>query len=159
MNRKIKMIVISGGVAVGILLAVFLLSEGKNREVKNVVIAYNEALRRAQYEMKSSLMEKLTSRLEFQRIDNYLAYLLKNRKVIIGEITYIDFDSVETEGAAAEVRTKERWKYYYVDPETRKPVSDTYDVIYGNVYHLKKQQGHWVVDDMTSKEIGGKTEG
>lgn len=159
MNRKMRTILISVTVALGVLFAAYLLTEGRNREVKNTVIAYNEALRIAEYEMKSGLMEKLTSRREFQKIDNYLAYLLKNRKVMIGDITYIDFDAVEIEGEKAEVRTKERWKYYYADPETRKPVSDTYDVIYGNVYYLLKQQGHWVVDDLMSKEIGGKTEG
>ncbi len=159
MNRKMQTIVISAVLALAVLLAGYLLTEGKNREVKNTVIAYNESLRSAEREMKSVLMERLTSPRESQRIDNYLAYLLKNRKVLIGEISYIDFDSVEIEGDKAEVRTKERWKYYYADPDTRKPVSDTYDVIYGNLYSLKKQQGHWVVDDLTSREIGGKTEG
>lgn len=136
--------------------AIFILSQGEKREVKNLVIAYNNVLQKAHFELKSSLMEKLTTEKELRKIDNYMTYLYKNRRIFKGEIKDITFEDVKVDKDSATVVTKERWVYLYVDPATKQPVSEIYDVIYGNTYFLKKIEGHWVVDALVSKEIGGK---
>ncbi len=136
----------------------FFLSQGEKQEVKNLVIAYNNVLQKAHFELKSSLMEKLTSEKELQKIANYMAYLYKNRRVFKGEIKDIQFKDIKVEKDSATLVTKERWVYFYVDPVTKQSVSEVYDMIYGNIYYLKKIEGHWVVDNLVSKRIGGKAE-
>lgn len=158
--RRVLKIIIAAVIVIGIaFLVMFVLSQGKDREVKNLVLTYNAVLQKGYYDLSSSGMEKLTSEEEFKRIDNYMAYLLKNKKVFKGEMKSIDFKDVKVSKGSATVVTKERWVYLYLDPATKQPISETYDVVYGNTYYLKKVQGHWVVDDLVSKEIGGKIEG
>lgn len=159
MSRKVR-IVLAGLLAGALLLLVmFVLAKGEEREVKNVVLTYNTMLLKAHRELKSSWLKPLTSARQFMKVDNYLAFLLKNRMVLQGDILDIRFTGVTVEKDRSVVTTKERWKYFYVEPATRKPVSEVYDVQYGNTYYLQKEQGHWVVDDLESTELGGKTEG
>lgn len=133
-------------------------SQGEMREVKNLVITHNSVLQKAHFELKSGMMENLTSEKKFRKIDNYMAYLYKNKKSLKADIKDIKFESIEIDKDKAVAVTQERWLYNYVDPLTKLPVSEVYDVHYGNTYYLKKTHGRWVVDDLESKEIGGKTE-
>jgi predicted N-acyltransferase len=159
MTRTAKIVAAAGVVACVTLVLTCVLFQGEKREVKNLVLAYNNMLLRAHAELTSSVMQNLTSEREFRKIDNYLAYLYKNKRTIESTILRIEFEDVKIEDNRASVVTKERWKYFYVDPVNRKPVSEVYDVLYGNTYTLKKAGGHWVVDDLISTEIGGTTEG
>jgi len=159
MKRKVRLLLISLAVVVVVLTAVYFRASGSKQEVKNVVITYNRVLAKAQGEMKPNMMERLTSLTQLSKIDNYLAYLLKNKKTIVSEMKDISFNDINVGKEQAVVVTKERWIYYYVDPVSRMPVSEEYDVIYGNTYQLKKVKGAWVVDNIESRELGGKTEG
>lgn len=159
MKRNVKIVLAGLLLSLAIAGITLLLQEGERRELKNLVITYNNMLLKAHMELKSDYMQRLTSPTEFSKIDNYLAYLLKNRRTMRGEIREIKFDDIKVSGGQAMVLTREHWSYYYVDPGTEQPVSEVYEVVYGNTYHLKKQSGHWVVDNLESKEILGKTEG
>lgn len=159
MTRNTKTLIAAVLLAGIVFSATFFLSRGGNKEVENLIIAYNNTLMKAHYELKPSLMQNLTSERELSKIDNYMAYLLKNNRSLRGTVKEIQFKDVKVNGPSASVATVERWVYEYVDPVTKQPVSDTYDVYYGNTYSLKKTAGHWIVEDLESKEIGGKTEG
>lgn len=148
---------------VTLLLALFSLllvsCSGGKQEVKNLVITYNRVLAEAYMKPRAHLMENFTSEREFRQIDTYISYLYKTNRILKSELKKIEFEAVKIEGDTATALTRERWVYSYLDPASRTPVSEEYDVIYANKYSLIKKSGRWVVDRLESKEIGGKTEG
>ena len=158
MRRMLRILIPSVGIVAIAYLVIFILSKGEEREVKNLVLTYNRVLQKGYYDLSSGSMEKLTSEGEYKRIDTYMAFLLKSKRALKGEMKKLEFEEVKVAKDSATVVTQERWVYLYVDPATRQPVSETYDVVYGNTYFLKKTKGRWVVDDLVSKEIGGKRE-
>jgi len=131
---------------------------GEARKVKNVVTFYNKVLIDAYQRPNSSLMENFTSIPERVRIDNYISYLLKDNKLLKGEIREFTFENVSIKGDEAEVITKERWVYSYMDSRTRKPLSKEYDATFANTYYLRKLKGRWVVNNLDSKLIAGEKE-
>jgi hypothetical protein len=139
-----------------VFLSIFVLSYGEKQEVKNLVITYNNVLQKAYLELNPNLMEKFTSERELKKIDNYIAYLYKNGKILKGKLKDIKFKDIKVEKDRATVIAIERWEYLYIDPIARQPISELYDVTYGSTYYLKKIRGHWVVDELQSREIGGK---
>ncbi len=142
-----------------IVLPFLLLScSGKKQEIRNLVTTYNRVLVDAHLRPKPHLMDNFTSEKEFMKIDTYISYLYKTNRVLKSDLKSIDFESIKVEGQKATVVTKERWVYIYLDPVNRNPVSQEYDVLYANKYSLLKKKGRWVVDDLESREIGGKRE-
>ncbi len=158
MKKRTKLAAVASVLAAAILLLVLILRSGEEREVKNVIIAYNAMLMKAHAELKPGLMQNLAGEREVSRIDNYMAYLLKNQRSLHGEVKEIEIKDVKITGDAAAASVSERWVYRYADPVTRAPVTATYDVRYGNTYFLKKVAGRWIVDDIESRETGGRTE-
>jgi hypothetical protein len=154
MKRKVRMLLSAFLIAGITLFIIFMLSQGKKREVKNLVITYNAVLQRAYLELNPTFMEKLTSERELQKIDNYIAYLFKNKKMFKGELKSIEFMDIKVQDEGAAVVTVEHWVWSFVDPSSKKLVSEVFDTQYGNTYYLKKIQGHWVVDNLVSNEIG-----
>ena len=143
-----------------VILAVFYLiaCSGEARKAENVVTMYNKVLIDAYLRPEPKLMELLVSKREYVRIESYIAYLLKNNKILKCDLKELSFEDVKIKGDTAEVYTREKWKYLYIDARTRKPLSKEYEIVYSNVYHLKKEKGRWVVDKLDTKEVGGDTE-
>jgi len=132
---------------------------GEKQQVKNLVTTYNRVLVDAYLKPKPNLMENFTSPREFIQIDTYISYLYKTNRILKCDLKKIDFEDVKIKGDTAVAVTRERWVYVYLDPVNRKPVSEEYDVISANKYSLVKEKGRWVVDELDSREIGGKREG
>jgi hypothetical protein len=78
---------------------------------------------------------------------------MKNRRLIRGELKEMQFEDISVEKDTATVITKERWIWEYIDPVSKNAISETYDDLNGNTYHLKKIKGHWVIDDLVSRVI------
>jgi hypothetical protein len=154
MKKKLR-IVLSAVIIAAIVFSIhFILSEGEKREVKNLVITYNSLITKAHIEMQAGLMRKLASDWQLKKIDSYIALNLKNKRLIKGELKDLKFREIKVENDLATVITEERWLWSYVDPYTKKLISEVFDEMYGNTYHLKKSKGHWVVDDLKSSFIG-----
>ena len=154
MKRKLKIFISALFVVLIVFAVMFLFEEGKKREVKNLVIAYNTLITKAHLEMNAGLMKRLTSDWQIKKIDSYIAYNLKNKRIIKGELKDFEFKDVDIEDDLATIITTERWLWMYVDPATKNPISELFDELYGNTYHLKKVEGLWVVDDLESNFIG-----
>ncbi|RJQ47623.1 MAG: hypothetical protein C4538_04965 [Nitrospiraceae bacterium] len=153
MKKKLKIIVVSLIVVGASLLAIYIFSEGKKREVKNIVITYNDVLRKAHLEMNASLLSRLTSEKQLKKVDSYIAFNLKNGRIIDGELRDLQFQDIIIQENSAIVVTIERWGWVYMDPGSKKPVSEMFDDVYGNTYSLVRTGGHWVVDDIDSNVI------
>jgi|GEM_PF-1540812 hypothetical protein len=145
-------------IVVSLLVFFVFACSGEVRKVKNLVTVYNKVLIDAYLRPEPRLMENFTSKREYIRIESYIMYLLKNNKMLKGDLKELVFESVRVKGDEAEAVTKERWVYMYIDARTRKPVSKEYDAIFLNTYYLKKQGGRWVVDRLESEEVGGEGE-
>ncbi len=153
MNRKLKLIVAALALVAAVFLVMYVLSEGSKREVKNVVITYIDVLKKAHLESNASLMNKLTSEWQLKKIDSYIALNLKNRRIVSGNLEEISFREISVKDDIATVVTTERWIWSYVDPATGKRVSEVFDEINGSTYHMKKSEGHWIVDNIISSVI------
>jgi hypothetical protein len=156
MNIKIKLrILISSIVVVGIVFGViFIVSKGEKVEVKNLIRAYNTLITKAHLDLNASLMRSMTSDWQMKKIDSYIASNLKKGRIIKADLIEIHFEGVKVEKDLATVITKERWLWGYVDPASKKPVSEFFDELFGITYHLKKEESHWVVDDIVNEFIG-----
>jgi hypothetical protein len=129
---------------------------GEDVEVKNVVIAYNKMKMEALSKPDFRIMEYFTSTQELLRIEAYITYLKKDKKLIVSELRAIDIDdNVAIEEDKAVVRTSEEWVFHYIDEKTRKPITSDETIKYENTYHLIRTMGHWVVDNVEVKELAG----
>jgi hypothetical protein len=156
MTIKIKLrILISSIVVAGIVFGVILIVlKGEKVEVKNLIRAYNSLITKAHLDLNASLMRSMTSDWQMKKIDSYIASNLKKGRIIKGDLIELHFEGVQVEKDLATVITKERWLWGYVDPASKKPVSELFDELYGITYHLKKEGSRWVVDDIVNEFIG-----
>lgn len=123
-------------------------------ELKNTVTAYNKMLSEALAKPDANLMEYFASLAERQRIDAYITFLLKDRKVAICTLKKLDFNRIyrDRDKKQATVATTEEWTYHYVDERSRQPISEEESLHYNNVYHLVEQEGHWLVEKLDMNE-------
>jgi hypothetical protein len=126
---------------------------GEKRKVENVVTVYNEVLIDAYLRPNPKLMQNFTSTRERIKIESYMSYLLKENKIFRGDLVEMNFEDVKIKEDEAEVLTKERWLYMYIDARTRRPLSKEYDTVFSSTYYLKKIKGRWVVDRLDSEEV------
>ena len=128
-------------------------------ELKNTVSAYTKMLAQSLAKPNSNQMEFFTTPAERNRIDGYILYLRKDGKVIINTLKSLKFSTVEVDGNKnARVTTNEEWTFHYVDEKSRQPISEEEQIRYRNIYHLVKEQGHWVVEkvEMTEQQAPQK---
>lgn len=123
-------------------------------ELKNTVTAYTQILAESLAKPDAEKIKFFASSSEIIRIDSYILLMLKEKKVLISTLQKLDFRDVDIDKgkANATVTTHEEWTYYYVDEKSRQPISKEERIAYNNVYHLIKEQGHWVVDKIDMNE-------
>lgn len=123
-------------------------------ELKNTVTAYNKMLSNALAKPDASLMEYFTTQAEKQRIDAYITFLLKDRKIAICTLKKIDFNHIlhDREKNRATVSTSEEWSYHYVDERSRQPVTEEETIRYNNVYNLVEKEGRWLIEKIDMNE-------
>lgn len=138
-----------------LLLFVVLLLYGCSKEtveLRNVVTAYNKMLVEALSKPDSRLMEYFVTTKEMLRIESYITYLKKDKKLLVSELKKIEFLDTAINDDRAAVKTKEEWLYHYIDSKTRQPVTDKETIAYENTYHLIRDGERWVVDRVDIKE-------
>lgn len=158
MSRKIKILITALFVIVVSFVMMYILSGGEKKEVENIVITYNDVLRRAHLELNASLLKRLTSERQMKKVDSYIAMNLKNGRIINGELRDLRFQDVQVQGESATAVTIEMWTWNYIDPVSKKPISEAFDDLYGNTYYLARTEGHWIVDDINSNVIDAGNE-
>lgn len=147
---RMLMILIAG---IAVLQTVVACSRGET-ELKNTVSGYTKMLVEALSKPDSKVMVFFASPDETKRIDSYILRMLQDKKVMVGSLKKIDFRDIELDKGknSAVVTTYEEWSYQYVDEKSRQPVSQEELIRYNNVYHLVREQQHWVVDKIDSNE-------
>ncbi|GAM10211.1 hypothetical protein OR1_02499 [Geobacter sp. OR-1] len=128
-------------------------------ELKNTVSAYIQMLTESLAKPDAAKMKFFASQAEIARIDSYILFMLKEKKVLNSTMQKLDFRGVEIDKdqTKATVTAYEEWTYHYVDEKSRQPISKEEAIAYNNVYHLIKDQGHWVVDKIDSNETQSTT--
>lgn len=127
-------------------------------EIKNVVVAYNRQLIEALSSGKAGVLEFYASPREIGRVDAYILYLKKDGKLLVSDITSLEFLRIEKKGDTARVWTKEEWVYHLIDIKSRKPFTKDEALHYRNIYTLVKKGDVWVVDKVDIKEEGPERE-
>jgi hypothetical protein len=155
---KLRVFIIAIVIVAIVLSVIFLISEGRKVEVKNFVRAYNSIITKAHLELNAGLIRNMTSDWQYKKIDSYIASNLKKGRIIKGDLLELEFTDVNVENDLATVITRERWLWSYVDPSTKKPVSEIFDEYFGITYHLKEIQSRWFVDDIDNEFIGKAAE-
>ena len=153
MKRKKTVLLYAAIIVAAVFIIISLIAQGEKQEIKNLVLTYNDLLRKAHTEMKTVHVKRLTSDWQYKKIDSYIALNMKNKRIIDGDLKDIQFEGIVVEKDIATVITKERWVWKFIDPVSKNAISETYDDLNGNTYHLKKIKGHWVVDDLVSSVI------
>jgi hypothetical protein len=130
-------------------------------EVKNVVEAYIKLLPEALSKPNANVMEFFTTPYELGRVDSYISLLKSDKRLMISEIKKLEFLDAKVLPSKSEalVRTRELWKYYYIDEKTRKQITPEEELDYDNTYRLVKEAGHWVVDKVDVQEKAVSTGG
>jgi hypothetical protein len=121
-------------------------------EIKNAVIAYNRQLTEALSTANAGRLQYFATPNEIGRVDAYILYLKKDKKLLVADLKELKFLKIERADKEAKVWTEERWVYYYIDYKTRQRLSEDETVYYKNLYILRYQQGHWMVDKIDIKE-------
>jgi len=158
LKLKLRNFIIAIVIVAIVLSVIFLISKGRKVEVKNFVRAYNSIITKAHLELNAGLIRNMTSDWQYKKIDSYIASNLKKGRIIKGDLLELEFTDVKVEKDLATVITRERWLWSYVDPATKKPVSEIFDEFYGITYHLKEIKSRWFVDDIDNEFIGKATE-
>jgi|Deesub1362A_J573_1020465.scaffolds.fasta_scaffold02688_4 hypothetical protein len=123
-------------------------------EIKNAVIAYNRQLIEALSTANAGRLQYFATPEEIGRVDAYILYLKKDKKLLISDIKELRFLKIERTDNEAKVWTEERWVYYYIDFKTRQRLTEDETVHYKNLYTLIYKEGHWMVDKIDIKEQG-----
>jgi hypothetical protein len=136
-------------------IAIAVLSCSKESvELQNTVTVYNKMLSEALAKPDEYIMEYFTSDNELGRIGAYILLLKTENKIMISELTKLEFISttLSDDGKSASVNSRERWNFHYVDYKTRERITDDEFIDYENIYKLIKVENHWVVDRIEVKE-------
>ncbi len=117
-------------------------------------MAYNKMIAEALSKPDFRVMEYFTSTRELLRIEAYITYLKKDRKLMVSDLKKIEFAETDVSKGRdkAAVKTLEDWTFYYIDEKTRQPITKEENISYENTYHMIKEGGHWVVDKIDIKE-------
>ncbi len=144
-----------GGLSVVIVAVLLLLScSSESVELKNTVTAYNKMLAEALAKPDPRIMEYFTTSYELSRIDAYIVYLKKDKKVLVSELKNLEFVEIKVsdDGKSSTVDTRELWTFHYVDDVSRKPVTEEESISYENTYHLVREDNRWLVDRIDARE-------
>ena len=121
-------------------------------EIRNAVTAYNRQLIEALSMANAGRLEHFASPREIARVDAYILYLKKDKKLLLSDLKELKFTNIEKKDETVLVWTEETWTYRYIDSKTRKPLTEMETIRYRNVYTLRIIEGHWVVDWVDIKE-------
>lgn len=123
-------------------------------EIRNAVEAYNKLLPEALSKPNAGVMEFFTTHYELGRIEAYIMLLKSDKRLMISDLKRLEFldTKVLADKSEAMVKTRELWKYYYIDEKTRKQITPEEELSYENTYRLVKESNHWVVDKVEVHE-------
>lgn len=157
--RKNKWAILQVTAVIVLLVAMMGCSRGEV-ELKNTVTAYTKMLSEALAKPDPKVMEYFTTSLERQRIEAYIMFLLKDKRVLISTVRQLEFTGItrDSKAKAATMMTSETWSYHYVDEKSRQPITQEDVISYHNVYHLIEEDGHWVVEKVDVTETNNNTQ-
>ncbi len=130
-----------------ILLAPFFLNaQVDNRDVKKVIISYNQGIIKAAKTSKTEHMKSYAKEDIVKKFHLWIKSWHDNNLFMDAKIKDINFQKVEIKDSKAKVTTNEVWIYRYIDIKTRKQVLDATLMIYNMNYILSKENDKWIIE-------------
>jgi len=144
---------------VAVLLTIIMLGAGcqyvdlhsSDTVITSAVVAYNDALIRGFAQMDMNELNRTATEEQAQREFYLMAALGESRVLMLSTLVDIEFGEVTfpADGEAS-VTTTETWDYVHESLDTSETVRSEQGVVYHLRYDLVLQDGHWLVDQVTS---------
>lgn len=107
---------------------------------------YNRALADAYRELTIDPLQEIASEREMGKIDMIIKGFRAKNQYMESELKGIEFKKIEKKGAnAAEVATKEIWRYRHLDKKAGEEAKPWVETEYELLYYMIKSDGNWIV--------------
>jgi len=127
--------------------------------VVGAVRAYNDALSRAFVSLDMNELNQVATEEQATREYYLMAALGEGRMRMLATLQSLEFGEVAfPEEGKATVTTTEVWDYDHVSLDTSETVRAERGVVYHLQYDLVLQDGHWLVDHVTSLDEPAESE-
>lgn len=123
---------------------------GERVELENTVRAYNELNSRAVAEGNALILGFFASEREMNRVRAYITQMQAEGRRLRGTLEEMEFLGAETEAGRATVRSRESWRYQFVDSRTGAALTRPQEMHFVNTYTLIRLDDRWVVDRISS---------
>ncbi len=122
-------------------------------EVEATVNAYNNALSEAFVSLDMNALSSTATEKQAQEEYYLMAALGEGGVLMESSMTSIEFGDTVFSGAdRASITTTETWDYDHVSLDTSETVRSERGVVYRLQYDLVLEDGHWLVDGVTSRD-------
>jgi hypothetical protein len=121
--------------------------------VKGTVMRYNQLVSEGYRKGDMNLMQEVTNHEQAEKLYFHMAAMGEGKLRLDSTLKDIKFVSIEfPHPDQATVQTRETWDFTQVDIRTEKKFAQEKDFIYQMGYLLKKNNGRWMVDSVSTIE-------
>ncbi|MDH3976244.1 MAG: hypothetical protein OEV42_18415 [Deltaproteobacteria bacterium] len=122
-------------------------SSPEERQIRQVIKWYNEALVRVYQELDVQSLDGLTTGQEIGRVRMIVWKFKAEKKYMESEQKELVFKSISMTGPeSADVETAEKWKFRHLRAKTDAVLQPWKDEDYTMYYRMAKMEGKWVVE-------------
>jgi hypothetical protein len=137
---------------VGVLLFVSCAVDSEKEHIKKTVKAYNIALVQSYRDVDLSYMKPFASKEQLNRLFPTIAALKSSGNIMIAVQLEHKVIKFRSDGNEATVDVFEKWKYWWENRNSGQITKPAETMEYQMIYHLKKNNGNWLVDGIENKE-------
>jgi len=129
-----------------LLVPFFLNAQVDNKDIKKVIISYNQGIIKAAKTSETDHMNSYAKEDIVKKFHLWIKSWHDNNLFMDAKIKDISFQKIDVKNNKAKVTTNEEWIYRYIDIKTRKQVLDATLVIYNMKYTLSKESNKWIIE-------------
>lgn len=129
-----------------ICLAPLSLNAQDDRDIKKVIISYNQGIIKAAQTSKTEHMKDFAKEDIVKKFHLWIKSWHDNNLFMEAKILDIDFKSVDIKDDRAFVLTDEKWVYRYIDIKVRKEVHKESNISYVIKYTLSNNSNKWIIE-------------
>ena len=129
-----------------ILLVPFSLKAQDDRDIKKVIISYNQGVIKASKTSKTDHMKDFAKDDIVKKFHLWIKSWHDNNLFMDAKIVDIDFKDLDIKDDRASVVTDEKWVYRYIDIKVRKEVHKETNISYNIKYTLSQSNDKWIIE-------------
>lgn len=142
LNRAVSVILVIAMVSMGCTKGV----EKDSKEITDVVQRYDYALIEVYKKLDPKPLYGIASEKEIGRVRMIVWQFIGEKNFMESELKELKFVKVTRKGPdAAEVETKETWRYRHLKEETKEVVKPWMDADYRLLFQVVKEKDKWII--------------